>query len=359
MKKFDFVVGNPPYQEETISNPKGNNQKRTKNIFPLFQEQADKISNISSVLIYPGARWIHRSGKGTSTFGLEQINDSNLSTLIYYPDASEVFEQVQIFDGISIVSKVYSKKDKGFKYIYKNKNESLSIFSENPGDNLLPLYPKDNIINNKIEQFVKNNNLRFIHDRVLPQKFFGIESNFIEDNLDKSRPLSGNENTINYDTEIKLFANDKSGKAGRTKWFIVNKNLIEKNKEFIKKWKVVVSSANAGGQKRDNQIEIIDNKSAFARSRVGLGMFETEKEAINFFNYCNSYIIRYCFLMTDENLSSLAKRVPDILDYTSKNQFVDFDKNTDKQLKKLMTLSSEEMEYIVTRVDSIRSSKND
>lgn len=359
MKKFDFVVGNPPFQKETVSNPKGNNQKRTKNIFPLFQKQADKISNIASVLIYPGARWIHRAGKGMKQFGYEQINDIHLSTLVFFADSNVVFEGVQISDGISIVSKLYEKKEKGFNYIYKNYNEKLSIFTQNPGYNLLPLYPKDNTINNKIESFINHYGLKYLHDRVLPQKFFGVESNFIEDNLDKCRPLYGNENNIDYKSEIKLFANDKAGKAGRTKWFIVDRDLIVKNKEFIDQWQVVVSSANAGGQKRDNQIEIIDNKSAFARSRVGLGTFKTKEEAVNFFKYCNSFIIKYCFLMTDENLSSLAKRVPDLLNYTDKNTIINFDKDIDEQLKELIKLSSDDMEYIVKKVDSVRGNNND
>ena len=33
--------------------------------------------------------------------------------------------------------------------------------------------------------------------------------------------------------------------------------------------------ANAGGQKRDWQLELLDNHSAFGRSRVALGMFGT------------------------------------------------------------------------------------
>lgn len=83
---------------------------------------------------------------------------------------------------------------------------------------------------------------------------------------------------------------------------------------------MVVSSANAGGQKRDNQIEIIDNHSAFGRSRVALGSFKTETEAINFYHYCKATLIRFMFLMTDEALTSLGKKVPDVLDYSVKTR---------------------------------------
>ena len=67
-------------------------------------------------------------------------------------------------------------------------------------------------------------------------------------------------------TEIKLFTNDKAGKSGRAHWYITDKNVITSGREYLNKWKVIVSSANAGGQKRSNQIAIIDNHSAFGRS---------------------------------------------------------------------------------------------
>lgn len=68
--------------------------------------------------------------------------------------------------------------------------------------------------------------------------------------------------------------------------------------------------ANVGGQKRDWQLELLDNHSAFGRSRVALGMFKTKTEAENFMKFCQSDIVRFLFLMTDEALTTLAKEVP-------------------------------------------------
>ena len=50
--KFDFVIGNPPYQLESDVETT-NGQKPMKNIFHLFQMEADRIANDGTVLIYP------------------------------------------------------------------------------------------------------------------------------------------------------------------------------------------------------------------------------------------------------------------------------------------------------------------
>ena len=160
---------------------------------------------------------------------------------------------------------------------------------------------------------------------------------------------------IDFTKDIKLFTNDKAGKAGRGKWFVVSRNVIESNQDKIGEWQVVVSSANAGGQKRDNQIEVMDNHSAFGRSRVALASFLTKQEAVNFYKYAESYIIKFMFLMTDESLTSLGKKVPDILDYSDNCELVDFSTDINKELYSLFNLSEEEQQYIEGVVKNIRS----
>lgn len=47
--KFDFVIGNPPYQEEVAKVETENGQKRSKSIFHFFQISADEIATSGSV----------------------------------------------------------------------------------------------------------------------------------------------------------------------------------------------------------------------------------------------------------------------------------------------------------------------
>ena len=357
--KFDFVIGNPPYQEDIAKDtPKSNGQTRKRSIFHYFQMGADTVASNSVVLIYPGGRWIHRSGKGMEEFGLHQINDSKLKRIIFYPNSSDLFPSVAIADGISIVIKDMSKVKSGFEYWYSQNGVTFKVIMDNPGDELLPLNPQDISIAEKIARFVMDFKLAYLHNRILPQKLFGIESSFIQDNPEKAIPLEKIEH-LDYLVQVKLFANDKAGKSGRAKWFVVDRSAIPNNAQFIDEWQVVVSSANAGGQKRDNQLEIIDNHSAFGRARVALASFKKYQEAQNFFMFAQTYIVRFMFLMTDEALTSLGKRVPDLMDYSDANTLVDFNADLNKQLYDLMELTEEEIAHIENTVNNLRKSRKE
>lgn len=352
--KFNAVVGNPPYQEDRAKHVSlTNGQSRSKSVFQYFQLVAEKVSSEYTSLIYPGIRWIHRSGKGMEEFGLNQINDIHLMQLDFYPNATDIFQQVAIADGISIVLKDMKKTESGFTYNYHENNECLTVQMKNPGTELMPINPANGTIVQKVNDFVVSHNLKFISDRILSQKLFGVESSFVQDNPGIARKYDPEE-AIDFSSDIKLFANDKAGKAGRTQWFVIPRSAIKVNQKYIDEWQVVVSSANAGGQKRDNQIEIMDNHTAFGRSRVALGSFKTQLEAQNFFNYMNTYLIKFMFLMTDEALTSLGKKVPDFIDYSSNNKLLNFDENLDNQLAKIFGLTKSEMLYIINMVNSIR-----
>ena len=312
-------------------------------IFHHFQIISEKLGRFTS-LIYPGARWIHRSGKGLEQFGLKQINDKHLSLLAYYPNSTDVFKEVAIADGLSIVLKDMDKTQEGFTYCYSKQGETVYTKCSFPGTELFPLNPRDFLIVKKIDDFVKKS-FAFLHDSILPRSLFSIESDFVEKNPTLVREYV-DEKSFNPEMEIKLFTNDKAGKSGRARWYVANKDIITTGREYLDKWKVIVSSANAGGQKRSNQIAIADNHSAFGRSRVALKSFDTEKEAQNFLKYASSEIIRFAFLLTDESLTSLAKKVPDLLDYSDNNGIIDYDEDVDNQLYRLLGLNDEDRQYI-------------
>ena len=342
--KIDAIVGNPPYQLTVAKKETENGQKAVTNIFHYFQILADDIARYTS-LIYPGGRWIHRSGKGLATFGLKQINDTSLVKIVFYPNANDLFSQQGIPDGISVVFKDKTKKTKGFRYIYSLEDKRIDVEASNPGEELMPLNPLDVEIVGRINEVVRDKDIAFLHDSVFPRTLFGIESSFVEENPNLVREYEKGDYFDN-NKEIKLYTNDKAGKSGRARWYITDKKNITSGQKYMPDWKVVVSSANAGGQKRSNQLAILDNHSVFGRSRVALKTFKTEKEAQNFYKYVKSELIRFAFLMTDESLTSLAKQVPDILDYTDDNGLIDFNGDINAQLYKLFKIGVDSQIHI-------------
>lgn len=347
---FDTIIGNPPYQAETENKNSKSGQNPRTNIFQHFDIFAVENSVKASALIFPAVRWIHRSGKGCKKFGYDLINDTRLKKLIFHPDATELFTDTEIDDGISIVITNSTKKDNIFEFEYRKNDVIEKLEFESPKEELLVLNPSDIVIVNKIKRFVTKYDLKYLNEGIFSRTLFGIESDFIEKNYIKARPYKTGDK-INFENEIKLLTNDKAGSAGRSCWFVVNKDTIKQNNNYIEKWQVVVSSAHGGGQHgRDNQIEIIDNHSAFGRSKVALKSFDTEEEAKNFFKYANSVFVRYAFLMSDEALSSLGMFVPDLTDYTNTNHIIDFEKNIDSQILDLLHISSTEFEYMVSLV---------
>ena len=189
--RFDFVIWNPPYQEETVEKiSQSNGQASRKNIFHYLQMGADKVAENAVVLIYPAGRWIHRSGKGMKEFGLQQINDVHLKKLIFYPDAKDVFSGVALADGIGIVIKDMKKRIGGFKYVYTKNGQEICMDMQNPGDELMVLNPQNIAVIDKVKHFVAKYHLKYLHDRVLPRSLFGIESNFVENNPEEVIPTS-------------------------------------------------------------------------------------------------------------------------------------------------------------------------
>lgn len=348
--KFNAIVGNPPYQEVVDQKESTNGQKVSISIFQYFQTISEKIGKYTA-LIYPGSRWIHRSGKGLEKFGLTQMNDPHLALLEFFPCSKDIFKDVAIADGLSIVLKNMEKKEYGFTYKYSVDGKTITVQANNPGNDMFSLNPQDNEIIKRLDNTIKS--FGCLHDSILPRNLFSIESDFVEKNPSLVKEYNDGD-YYNPETEIKLFTNDKAGKSGRARWYIADKNVITSGSEYLNKWKVIVSSANAGGQKRSNQIAIVDNHSAFGRSRVALKTFATEKEARNFFKYATSEVIRFAFLLTDESLTSLAKKVPDLLDYTDTNSLIDYDKDINTQLYKLLGIDENGQKYI----QNVHNSKN-
>ena len=93
--KFDFVIGNPPYQEEQ----KGDSNTATP-VYHKFMDAAYKVSD--KVLLITPARFLFNTGYTPKPWNQERLNDTHFKIVKYYTDAAEAFSGVEIKGGVAI-----------------------------------------------------------------------------------------------------------------------------------------------------------------------------------------------------------------------------------------------------------------
>lgn len=94
--KFDFIIGNPPYQDDTI----GDNKTFAPPIYHLFLDAAYKVAD-GVEMIHP-ARFLFNAGTTPKQWNRQMLEDPHLKVLYYEQDSSKVFSNTVIKGGIAI-----------------------------------------------------------------------------------------------------------------------------------------------------------------------------------------------------------------------------------------------------------------
>lgn len=93
-KLFDYVIGNPPYQEE-----KKDVGRQAKPIYNLFMDEVQKLNPNCISLITP-SRWF-AGGIGLDDYRNRMMTEHHISTMVDYPNAKEVFPNTSISGGVN------------------------------------------------------------------------------------------------------------------------------------------------------------------------------------------------------------------------------------------------------------------
>jgi len=356
--KFTAIVGNPPYQE-SVEKTESQSQANSKWVYYLFQDMADKLGDRSS-LIYPFGGWFDNN-KDYQGFGKRILSDGHTVSINAFEGTSDrrawyrndispkpIFgEDVNLSAGVSIVNRDQTNTYKTFKYsnrMYSDVTRTVSIdewesLSPNPDFTVGIKLSGD-----RLEKYVSN-------------KTFGIESDFIEKNP-KLFSLTPND----FKEPIKLLTNDKSGSAGRAKWFYIERTTIEKNVDLIDEYKVAMPSAYpkktlvSGVPTIDNVliraseiIKIYKPKEVFGRSKMLIFNSPKKADVDNFMKYMQTRFFAYMVLNEPNRSFSFGFIIP-LLDFTV-NSSIDWSKSItkiDKQLYKKYGLDKKEIEFLET-----------
>lgn len=93
--KFDFVIGNPPYQEQTI----GDNKGFAPPVYDKFIDGAMAISD-KVELIHP-ARFLFNAGSTPKAWNEKMLDNSHFKVLRYEENASNIFSNTDIKGGVA------------------------------------------------------------------------------------------------------------------------------------------------------------------------------------------------------------------------------------------------------------------
>src|SRR5699024_4589374 len=102
--KFDVVLGNPPYQAETI----GDNKTFSPPIYNIFLEEAYKLAD-KVIMIHP-ARFLFNAGSTPKAWNKKMLSDPHLKVLHYTENSKEIFDNTDIKGGIAVTLRDKNKE---------------------------------------------------------------------------------------------------------------------------------------------------------------------------------------------------------------------------------------------------------
>ena len=342
--KFDYIIGNPPYQDETL----GDNATYAPPIYHLFLDEAYKIADRVE-LIHP-ARFLFDAGSTPKEWNRIMLSDEHLRVLFYNAISKEIFPGKDIKGGIAITY-----------------HDNTSIFGA-------------------IEHFIVFDELRSISEKVnhrpyesLSTIIYAAESYRFTDKLHEDYPdieaLLSKGHKYDLKTSVLenldniVFFQDKPldgeyvqilglVKANRTfKW--IKREYIRAPKNF-EKWKVFVPGANGSGALGEVLSTPLIGQPLIGHTQtfISIGCFEEKEEAENLLKYVKT---KFCRVMlgilkiTQHNPAPKWKYVP-LQDFT-KNSDIDWSQSVadiDRQLYAKYGLDENEINFIETHVKEMK-----
>ena len=333
--KFDVVIGNPPYQQES----KGTST-RDEPIYHLFVNLAYKLAD-TFTLITPG-RYLFNAGSTPKDWNKKMLTDIHNRIVLYNQNSDQIFPRTDIKGGVAIV--------------LHDENRKLGPIGT------FTAYSELNSILKKVSPFVKDNGLTSI---IYVQNKFNLDTlnaDFPEKTR-KDKRLESNifsqysifTETRNSENQIKLFGLINNKRLFR----YVDKKYLSLNHENLYKYKVLVPKSNGSGALGEvlSTPLIGEPLIGYTRSFIGIGAFSNKNEAENLMKYVKSKFARTMLgvlKVTQDNNADKWRLVP-LQNFTS-NSDIDWSKSIpeiDQQLYKKYDLSQDEINFIETKVQAM------
>lgn len=338
--KFDVVIGNPPYQEQT----EGTSDKP---IYNYMMDGAEEVAD--TVCLITPARFLFNAGKTPKEWNRKKLNDPHFKVLYYEQDSSKVFPNTDIKGGVAIT---YTDKVQEFGGI-----GTFIIFPE---------------LSNIFHKVVSYSGFAPIISIIYLQNKFDLEKLYV-DFPEYSRIIGsqGREKrlTTSIFTQLPLFSSDKKNDMDIRVIGLINNNRESKfmpkkyldEHENLEKYKVILPKANGTGAIGEvlstpliGEPLIGEPLIGYTQSFISFGSFDEVYEAENCMKYIKSKFARALLgtlKITQDNNKETWANVP-LQDFTVDSD-IDWSQSIediDRQLYGKYGLSQEEIEFIESKV---------
>lgn len=329
--KFDFAIGNPPYQED-----RQGNSNTALPVYHQFMEAAYSVSNATE-LITP-ARFLFNAGRTPKDWNQKMLRDEHFKVMEYEADASTVFCNTDIKGGVAI-----TYRDKAKKY---GAIKTFTIHEEINGV-LKKIHPC-------IEESGAMSNIAFVASKFNTSNLFRdypqydgherrMSSNILEfECFHENRDID----------DILIYGIYKGKRYGR----FINKKYVDLTDKQIEQYKIITPKADGNGSFGDKLTnpEVLKPMTGFTHTFLGVGSFEREQEVLSALKYIKTKFARTLLsvLKITQDLNADKWKYVPLQDFTDKSD-IDWSvsiANIDKQVYKKYGLSEEEITFIENNV---------
>ena len=337
--KFDYCIGNPPYQMPSIGD-----KPSDESIYNYFMDAAYSISN--RVELITPARFLFNGGNTPKKWNEERLNDKHFKVLKYEPDSKLFFSNTDIKGGIAIT--------------YRDANVSFGAINTFTAFRELNSILKKvkNIDNTSITNVIFNQN-KFNLDTLYVD--YPILKNKISSDGKERRMTSG---CLSYDCFLdeKRSENDICilGVVNNKRIYkYISSKYVETPHENLNKYKVILPANNGSGALGEvlSTPLIGEPLIGYTQTFISIGEFDLRCDAENALKYVKSKFARVMLgilKITQNGKKETWKHVP-IQDFTN-NSDIDWSKSIheiDLQLYKKYGLDETEINFIETNVKSM------
>jgi hypothetical protein len=336
---FDFVIGNPPYQENI------DNRGEQPPVYHHFYNAAEQLSD-KSMLITP-ARFLFDAGKTPSDWNQKMLSNEHFKVLNYIPASKDVFAGADIKGGVAI------------GYIDKTQNfGAIDVFI--PDETIRTAIEKVKAIMVDSLASILSSNTSYKYDAKFFDENPGIES----------RVSGGSKRYLSssvFDKFPEFFYEEKPDdehkyayilgrKNSRRTWLYFREDYLVPPENY-NKYKVFVPSSNGSGTFGEVMTTPVMGTPVMghAETFISLGCFDTEQEAANLMIYLKTKFARFALgtkKVTQGNKTPKVWSNVPLQDFTE-NSDIDWSKSVadiDKQLYTKYGLSQDEIDFIESHV---------